>query len=237
MVLKDVAVPQDGVLLQLTGVTRIDPQRRTTLLHTTDFRLRGGDRVALTGPSGSGKSVLLRTLALLDAPDAGHLLWRGERVASADVPRYRRHVGYLSQRAAMIEGTVEDNLRLPYSLKAYVGQTFNPGAVTELLTAAGKTPAFMQQAAADLSGGEAQIVALIRILQTGPDVMLLDEPTAALDPASARTVEQLVRGWFEENASSGRAYVWVSHDPAQAERVSDLHLTMNAGRLMDTQAP
>jgi putative ABC transport system ATP-binding protein len=236
MVSKDVAVPQDSVLVELRGVTRVDPQRRTPLLHPTDFCLRDGDRVALTGASGSGKSVLLRTLALLDAPDAGQLLWHGERVASANVPRYRRHVGYLSQRPAMIEGTVEDNLRLPYSLKAYAGQTFNVGAVTDLLTTAGKTPAFMQQAAADLSGGEAQIVALIRILQTGPDVMLLDEPTAALDPASARTVEQLVRTWFEENASSGRAYAWVSHDPAQAERMSDLHLTMDAGRLMETLA-
>lgn len=237
MVLKDVAVPPKDVLIELSGVTRVDPLRRTPLLHATDFCLRGGDRVALTGASGSGKSVLLRTLALLDAPDTGHLLWRGERVASAQVPGYRRHVGYLSQRPAMIEGTVEDNLRLPYSLKAFTGETFNLDTVTELLTAAGKTRAFLQQAAADLSGGEAQVVALIRILQAGPDVMLLDEPTAALDPASARTVEQLVRAWFDGRSSSARAYVWVSHDQAQAERVSNLRLTMDAGRLMDAQTP
>lgn len=237
MVLKDVAVPQGGVLIELRGVTRVDLQRRTPLLHATDLRLRGGDRVALTGASGSGKSVLLRTLALLDAPDAGHLLWRGERVASAQVPRYRRHVGYLAQRPAMIEGTVEDNLRLPYSLKAFAGETFSLDTVTELLTAAGKTSAFLKQAAAELSGGEAQVVALIRILQAGPDVMLLDEPTAALDPASARAVEQLVRAWFDGHSSSGRAYVWVSHDQAQAERVSNLRLTMNAGRLKDTPTP
>jgi putative ABC transport system ATP-binding protein len=234
---KEVAAPGEGVVIEVRGVTRVDPQRRTALLHATDFCVRGGDRVVLTGASGSGKSVLLRTLALLDAPDAGQLLWRGERVANAQVPRYRRHVGYLSQRPAMIEGTVEDNLRLPYSLKAFADQTFNPDSVTELLTAAGKTPAFLQQAATELSGGEAQVVALIRVLQTDPEVLLLDEPTAALDPLSARTVEQLVRVWFDGRPSSSRAYVWVSHNHVQAERVSNRRLTMDAGRLRDAPTP
>jgi putative ABC transport system ATP-binding protein len=228
-----VALPTESVVLQLSAVTRIDPLRHTQLLQATDFQLRSGNRVALTGASGSGKSVLLRTLALLDVADAGQLLWRGERVSSAQVPRYRRHVGYVSQRPAMIDGTVLDNLRFPYGLKAFAGEAFNLAAVTELLAAAGKTPAFLQQAAADLSGGESQVVALIRILQTGPDVLLLDEPTAALDPASVHAVEQLVQTWFEAGAASGRACVWVSHDDAQAQRVSNRRMIMDAGRLMD----
>lgn len=237
MASKDVAVPQNSVLVELRDVTRVDPQRQTTLLHATDFQLRGGDQVAITGASGSGKSVLLRTLALLDAPDTGQVLWRGERVTSAQVPEYRRHVGYLSQRPAMVDGTVEDNLRLPFSLKVFSGERFNLTAVTELLAAAGKTPDFLQHTAADLSGGESQVVALLRLLQTGPDVLLLDEPTAALDPASARAVEHLVQTWFERGSASARAYVWVSHDDEQARRVSNRRMTMDAGSFMEIQAP
>jgi putative ABC transport system ATP-binding protein len=237
MISRVVTVPAEGVLLEVSGLTRTDPRRRTPLLHAIDFQLRGGDRVAITGASGSGKSVLLRTLALLDAPDAGLVRWRGQGVFSAQVPQYRRHVGYLSQRPAMIDGTVEDNLRFPYSLKAFDGEQFDLQAVTGLLATAGKTPAFLQQAAADLSGGEVQLVALLRVLQTGPQVLLLDEPTAALDPASARAVEQLVQVWFEGQAASARAYLWVSHDEEQARRVSNLRMTMDAGRLMETQTP
>lgn len=225
-----------SVLIQLSGLTRMDALRHTPLLHATDFQLLGGDRVAITGASGSGKSVLLRTLALLDAPDTGQLLWRGELVTSTQVSRYRRHVSYLSQRPAMIEGTVLDNLQLPYTLKAFAGETFNRNAVTALLAAAGKTPEFLDQSALDLSGGESQVVALIRILQTAPDVLLLDEPTAALDPASARAVETLVHAWFEGGSGSGRAWVWVSHDEAQALRVSNRRMTMDQGRLTDMKS-
>jgi putative ABC transport system ATP-binding protein len=231
------AVPADGVLIEVKDLTRIDPRRQTTLLHATDFQLRDGDRVALTGASGSGKSVLLRTLALLEAADAGQLFWCGQPVVSAHVPHYRKRVCYLAQRPSMIDGTVEDNLRFPYSLKSFTGARFNLDVVTGLLAAAGKGSGFLQQSAAELSGGEAQVVALIRVLQTDPQVMLLDEPTAALDPESARAVEQLVNGWFSQRSAAGHAYLWVSHDDAQAQRMSNLRRVMQAGRISEMTAP
>src|ERR1700754_1938245 len=91
-------------LVQADGIVRRDATRDTILLQPTDFALASGDRVAITGPSGSGKSVLLRALALLDPLSAGHVRWRGKAVARAAIPRYRRAVAYIRQRPALLDG-------------------------------------------------------------------------------------------------------------------------------------
>jgi putative ABC transport system ATP-binding protein len=219
-------------LVEARQIVRRDPQRGQTLLQPTDFALRAGERAALTGPSGSGKSVFLRALALLDPLDGGTILWNGQPIPRASIPRFRRHVAYLRQRPALLDGSVEDNLRYPYSLAVYRDVAFDAARVHELFAAAGRREDFLARPASELSGGEAQIVALVRVLQLDPDVLLLDEPTASLDPDSARAVEALVGGWFERSAAA-RATVWVSHDPAQAERVGSRRLTMAAGVLSD----
>ncbi|BBU27644.1 ABC transporter ATP-binding protein [Burkholderia sp. THE68] len=216
-------------LVAAHGIVRRDAVRATTLLQPTDFALYAGQRASITGPSGSGKSVLLRTLALLDASDAGYVTWRGERIARARIPAYRRRVAYIAQRPAMLDGTVEDNLRYPFTLKTYCDAHFDRDTAMRLAQAAGRSADFLDKLASDLSGGEAQIAALVRVLQLAPDVLLLDEPTASLDPASARAIEALVCAWFDADAE--RACIWVSHDPAQAGRVATRHLTMNAGVL------
>ncbi|SAL79821.1 ABC transporter, ATPase subunit [Caballeronia peredens] len=216
-------------LVAAHGVVRRDAIRGTVLLQPTDFTLYAGERAAVTGPSGSGKSVLLRTLALLDPCDAGYIGWRGERIVRAGIPAYRRRVAYIAQRPAMLDGTVEDNLRYPFTLKTYRDVHFDRDTAARLAQAAGRGADFLDKLAADLSGGEAQIAALVRVLQLAPDVLLLDEPTASLDPASARSIEALVSAWFD--AAAERACIWVSHDPEQARRVAARHLTMNAGVL------
>jgi putative ABC transport system ATP-binding protein len=179
--------------------------------------------------------VFLRALALLDAPTSGQILWNGQPITDAQIPHYRSHISYLSQRPALIEGTVEDNLRFPFSLKTLRTRSFDLPAVTTLLGHAGKTPDFLGKNAADLSGGESQVVSLIRTLQLNPEVLLLDEPTAALDPTSSRDVEALITAWYA--ADSARAYVWVSHDLDQAQRMSALHLHMTAGALSGAAQP
>lgn len=219
-------------LVEARGLTRRDAQRGQILLHPTDFALEAGQRVVLTGPSGSGKSVFLRALALLDPTDGGTLLWHGEPVGRARIPSYRRHIAYLRQRPALIDGTVEDNLRYPWSFAAYRGSAFDAARATSLLEAAGRGGDFLARDTSELSGGEAQIVALVRVLQLDPEALLLDEPTASLDPESARTVEALIAHWFAHERAA-RATVWVSHDPAQARRVGERHLTMRAGVLSE----
>ncbi|SAL70019.1 ABC transporter, ATPase subunit [Caballeronia cordobensis] len=224
-------MPDATSLVSTHGVTRRDARRATVLLHPTNFTLYAGQRAAITGPSGSGKSVFLRTLALLDASDDGFVAWRGERIARSAIPAYRRRVAYIAQRPAMLDGTVEDNLRYPFSLKTYRDAHFDRDTAMRLALAAGRAADFLDKLGSDLSGGEAQIAALVRVLQLAPDVLLLDEPTASLDPESARAIEALVRTWFDADAA--RACIWVSHDPDQARRVATRHLTMNAGVLGD----
>lgn len=219
-----------ATLVEAKRIARRDAQRDQVLLHPTDFTLRAGQRVVLTGPSGSGKSVFLRALALLDPLDGGTVHWHGRPVAHGQVPRYRRHIAYVRQRPALIDGTVEDNLRYPYSLAVYRDTAFDAARVRALLDAAGRGSDFLARATAELSGGEAQIVALVRVLQLDPEALLLDEPTASLDPESASAVETLIAQWFERERAT-RATVWVSHDPAQAQRVGTRHITMRAGVL------
>ncbi len=219
-------------LIDARGITRRDASSGKTLLAPTDFRLTAGTRIALTGPSGSGKSVFLRALALLDPLDGGTLLWRGEPIARAAIPRYRRTVAYLRQRPAPADGSVEDLLRYPYTLAVYRDLRFDRARVAQLAAQAGRRDDFLAQAASELSGGEAQIAALLRVLQLDPEVLLLDEPTAALDPESTRAIEALVAAWFDA-APEARACLWISHDPAQAARIGPRRLTMQAGVLHD----
>ncbi|MFP3800382.1 ATP-binding cassette domain-containing protein [Paraburkholderia sp. SIMBA_027] len=228
----DVSAP----LVEALGLARRDAQRDQVLLQPADFALHGGERVVLTGPSGSGKSVFLRALALLDPLDGGTVRWHGEAVARAQIPSYRRHIAYLRQRPALIDGSVEDNLRYPYSLAVYRDSRFDAARVHALFDATGRGADFLTRAASELSGGEAQIVALVRVLQLDPEALLLDEPTASLDPESAREVEALVEQWFELRRET-RATVWISHDPAQAARVGTRHITMRAGVLDASPAP
>jgi putative ABC transport system ATP-binding protein len=220
----------DVPLVLADGIVRRDASRGQTLLASTTFRLDAGDRVAISGPSGSGKSVFLRSLALLDPLDAGRILWHGEPVGRAAIPRYRRNIAYIRQRPALVDGTVEDNLRYPYQLRAYRDVSFDRAHAASLLAQAGRGRDFFDKRASELSGGESQITALVRVLQLSPEVLLLDEPTASLDPESARAIEGLVRAWFDADARA-HASIWVSHDPAQAARMSERHLTMHAGVL------
>ncbi|MDR5738288.1 MULTISPECIES: ATP-binding cassette domain-containing protein [unclassified Caballeronia] len=219
-------------LVAANGIVRRDAARGALLLQPTDFTLDAGQRVSITGPSGSGKSVLLRTLALLDPCDEGFIAWRGERIARSGIPAYRRRVAYIAQRPAMLDGSVEDNLRYPYTLKVYRDERFDRDIAARLAHAAGRGADFLDKPASELSGGEAQIAAFVRVLQLSPDVLLLDEPTASLDPASARAIEALVGDWFD---GGERACIWVSHDIGQARRVATRHLTMTAGLLAERE--
>jgi len=224
------SMPADTPLIRATTLTRRDPVRRVVLLHPATFSLSGGQRAVITGPSGSGKSVFLRALALLDPVDEGVIQWRGKAIARAAIPAYRRRVAYIAQRPAMLDGSVEDNLRYPFSLKVYRDVRFDRERVIKLTRRAGREADFLDKRASELSGGEAQIAALIRVLQVDPDVLLLDEPTASLDPASALEIEALVGAWFDDRQGE-RASIWVSHDPAQAQRVGERQLVMTAGTL------
>lgn len=199
------------------------------LLRGVSVAVAAGERLAVTGPTGAGKTLLLRALALLDPLDEGEVRWRGRAVAPAEVPAFRARAVYLHQRPGIFEGTVADNLRAPFELAVHRGRAYDEPSVIALLEGLGRGRSFLTKASSDLSGGEAQLTAFLRAIQVGPEVLLLDEPTAALDREAAGMIEVLVDRWLVERRDE-RALVWVTHDLAQAERVATRALRLEAGR-------
>lgn len=219
-----------SILLEAKDLGRFIPGTKRWLLHDVSLTVCRGKRLAIVGPTGSGKTLLLRSLALLDPNDEGEILWLGQPIRAHAVPEFRRQVSYLHQRPALIEGTVEDNLRLPFAFGVHAHESFDRDRVLSMLETVARSTDFLSRSWRDLSGGEAQIVALVRVLQLDPTVLLLDEPTASLDTATANNIEQLIARWHNQ-MDVQRATVWVTHDREQSTRVATHVLQMNSGRL------
>ena len=217
-------------LLRATRISRHDPVKGTLLLHPFSLDVNAGDSIVLTGATGSGKSLLLRSLVMFDPIDDGEIFLKGERIDGRSMPIHRSNVAYLRQRPAMVDGTVDENLRLPYTLAIHARRQFAQDKALGLLAALGLPVAFLAKLARDLSGGEAQLVALMRILLLDPAILLLDEPTAALDAGTTAAVESLLRTWAE-TGSGQKAMVLVTHSPEQAQRLGRRHLHISEGRL------
>lgn len=215
--------------LQAIDVGRRTPGADTWLLRDVSLTVAGGERVAVVGPNGAGKSLLLRALALLDPLDAGEVRWEDAPVMDADIPAFRRRVLYLAQRPALLDDTVESDLKRPFQL-AVARSGYERDRVMALLEPLGRDAAFLAKPTAELSGGEAQIAAFVRALQLDPTILLLDEPTAALDSDATTALERLVDRWVEGRPRE-RAFVWVSHDPSQANRVAGRTVRLEQGRL------
>lgn len=222
------SIPND-VLLESQGLGRRHPNGADWLLSDVSLSVRPGDRLAIVGPSGAGKTLLLRALAQLDRFDAGQLLWHGAPVLPRAVPEFRSRAVYLHQRPALFDGSVEFNLQMPFSLSVHADKRFDREWLVERLQSVGRDPDFLGRNCRDLSGGEAQIVSLLRALQLKPLLLLLDEPTASLDAQAVEAAERLVAAWGAGDAT--RALVWVSHSTDQARRVAQRTLSMRSGRI------
>ncbi len=183
-----------------------------------DLELRAGDRVGVAGRSGTGKTLLLRALAALDPVDEGRILSAGVAIADGRVPAYRARVVYVGQRPAVFAGTVESNLARPFALAQHKSKAFDRARAGELCAALGMGEELLAGSADRLSGGELQVVALVRALLLEPQVLLLDEPTASLDDARVVRAEAAIDAWMA--VASARACVWVSHTEKQIARVT-----------------
>jgi tungstate transport system ATP-binding protein len=173
-----------------------------------------GEILALVGPSGAGKSTLLRLLNFLEAPTDGSIAYRGNLfdANNALLLKRRREVTTVFQRPLLLSRSVRDNVAYPLQLRGRNGRQ----QVVEALDRVGLLP-LARQAARTLSGGEAQRVALARAIVIEPIVLLLDEPTANLDPYNVGVIEDIV---LQLNRERGTTIVLVTHNVFQARRLA-----------------
>ena len=187
----------------------------TTVLKAASLTLRTGECVAVRGPSGAGKTLLLRAVADLD-PNHGSVSLDGRDRATSPGPEWRRLVGYVPAEPGWWADTV--------------GEHFRDWAAAQVrLRQLGFTADTQSWPISRMSTGERLRMALVRALMAQPKVLLLDEPTAALDAASVTAVEALIAS----RLAAGLAALWVTHEPAQAGRVAHRQLLVEAGRLRE----
>jgi putative ABC transport system ATP-binding protein len=179
---------------------------------------------AVVGPSGAGKSTLLRLLNRLTEPDRGAIAFAGHPLADYDILELRRTVALVPQIPALLDGTVEDNIRF------VVGLAGRAVDVREALDASGLDASFAGRDAAHLSVGEQQRAMLARALAQAPQVLLLDEPTSALDEASRDAVESTLH---DLRARRDLSVLLVTHDREQAGRLAERVVRLDAGRIVE----
>lgn len=185
------------------------------VLKPASFRLDAGECVAVQGPSGAGKSVLLRAVADLD-PSVGEVRLDGALREDMPAPDWRRRVTYLAAESGWWTDRVGDHFA-------------DPARAVPLVEALGLPGEALGWPVARLSTGERQRLALVRALVQEPRVLLLDEPTGALDLDATERVEALLR----DAMAHGVGVLIVTHSPAQADRLAKRRLRVEAGRVRD----
>lgn len=214
-------VVPDG--FELRGVTVEGADRPR--LDDIDLVLPANGITVVAGESGSGKSTLLRLLNRLDVPDEGRVTWQGADLDDVDVLLHRREVGMVFQAPAVTPETVLANLRIG-------AMDLDEESAADLLGLVHLDGSYLDRTATELSGGEKQRVCLARTLATGPAMILADEPTSSLDPEATEVIERLALRLAAPDSPMPVGWVWVSHDPAQIERLADRVVRMQAGRIV-----
>lgn len=177
---------------------------------TVSAVLEEGGVLNVRGPSGVGKTTLLRTLARLREPLEGTVLLKGKPWTGYPPVQWRRMVHYAAQKPVVFDGTVEENLRKPFELAAVKSDLeYNREKAYRLMEQLLLPRGMAEQDARTLSGGESSRMGLIRAVMVDPVILLLDEPLAALDNRAALAVLEFISAWLGE--VPGRGVVLVSH--------------------------
>ncbi|RPI82333.1 MAG: phosphate ABC transporter ATP-binding protein [Chloroflexi bacterium] len=215
-----------GPVYRLMGLTKSYCNR--IVLDIDSLDIQRGEIFAMVGPSGAGKSTLLRLMNFLEEPTGGQLEFEGAAFrAGSEIPlELKRRVTMVFQRPMLLNSTVWDNVTYGLRLRG-LRNTEKP--VVEALEEVGLAH-LMKQKARTLSGGEAQRVSLARAIVLKPDVLLLDEPTANLDPYNVSLIENIVRRINEQYKTT---LVLVTHNVFQAKRLASRVAFLLEGKLIE----
>ena len=190
-------------------------QLSTRHLQPISFSIRSEEIVTLSGSSGAGKSLLLRCICDLIEHE-GDVLLNGVSHHKIPAHQWRKSVGMLAAES--------------YWWHEQIGDHFN-SITDDQLSQLGLSPKLLDQYASECSTGERQRLALLRLLQNSPQVLLLDEPTSGLDQNAARQVEELIQHYIK---SEQAAAIWVSHDPEQCRRIASRHFKLEDDTIKET---
>ena len=211
-------------LYRLTAIRQIYNGR--AVLDVDRLAISRGEILSIVGPSGAGKSTLLRLLNFLEMPTEGELMFDDQSVPRDPPLDLLRRVTTVFQRPVLLHRSVRANVAFGLQLRSLPAD----GRVMESLAEVGLAELANEQATHKLSGGEMQRVALARALVLRPDVLLLDEPTANLDPYNVGLIESIVR---EQNAKRGTTIVLVTHNVFQARRLAHRVGLLLGGKLIE----
>lgn len=209
--------------IQIEGLQKRYGDR--TVLDVDSLSLESGLSYALVGPNGSGKSTLIRMLSGVEAASAGCVDVKG------DATRESLAVGYMPQKSYVFGFSVFRNVALALEGSARAREEVD-ARVREALEEVGMA-GMADSRGSGLSGGEAQRVALARMLVQDLDVLLLDEPTASMDIAGTMLVEEALRAYRER---TGCLVLTATHAPSQARRISERAVMLSAGRVVENGA-
>jgi phospholipid/cholesterol/gamma-HCH transport system ATP-binding protein len=224
-------------MIELHGVRKRFGKQ--VVLDGVDFTVQEGETVALLGPSGTGKSVLLKTIIGLVRPDEGTVIVDDKpvtRLRRKELAQLRSNIGYVFQNGALFDSmNVFENVRLGITdEEKYRDVEYSRARVLETLRLVNLAPDTMDKFPAQLSGGMRKRVGIARAIAGSPKYILYDEPTSGLDPVNADVIDQLVKRLDNE---LGVTSVMVTHDVRGAFRVADKLALLTGGKIVQQGTP
>ncbi len=209
------------------------------VLDGVDFEVREGETVALLGPSGTGKSVLLKHIIGLIRPDSGTVIVDDKDVGKLnrrELAEMRSGIGYVFQNGALFDSmNIFENIRLGISDESkYLDEDYSTARVAECLRLVNLVPETLKKFPAELSGGMRKRVGIARAIAGSPKYLLYDEPTSGLDPVNADVIDNLVKRLADE---LGVTSVTVTHDVRGAFRTANRLALLTAGKIVQQGTP
>ena len=216
-----------GIILEVKNLSKVYERE---VLHIEQLSFHRGRIYGIIGPSGAGKSTFLRLVNLLELPTSGEIYFKGEPVALNGRPdvRARREMTMVFQKPLLFRTSVEENIA--YGLKARRFPREEIKARVESLLEKVGLKELARRQAGTLSGGEAQRVAIARAVAFEPALLLLDEPTANLDPLNVELIEQLI---LDLNRDTEMTIIIVTHNIFQARRIAGEVIFLHEGRIVE----